>query len=286
MYKKPIDETDFMAYNTNNVHENGFLRKGGANCEMTNDLFSLHGKRAIVTGCAAGIGQGIAQGLASAGAEIIAIDLADLSDTQRKVREMGGMIKCYQADLGLPEEVDYVWKKIITEAGWIDILFNNAGMQYRACALEYPAEVFDRIIAVNLRSAFLLSQKAGNHFKERGYKGKIINTASLFTIFGGINVVGYTCSKHGIMGLTKALSNEFAQYGICVNAIAPGYIQTELTRSIWNDSEKRKPVDERLPMGRWGVPKDFEGIAVFLASSASDYITGTLIPVDGGYSVR
>ena len=131
-----------------------------------------------------------------------------------------------------------------------------------------------------------MSQKAAIHFRDKGLKGKIINTASLFTTFGGVEVSGYTCSKHGVMGMTRALSNEFAPYGICVNAIAPGYIATELTKAIWSDPKRRQPMDERIPAGRWGTPDDFEGPAVFLASRASDYITGIMIPIDGGYSAR
>ena len=251
-----------------------------------NKLFSLIGKRAVVTGCATGIGQGLVMGLVSAGAEVVAVDIADLSDTREKVEAAGGKIACFKCDLASAENIDQVWDEIVSTVGPIDILFNNAGMQYRSSAFEYPTEVFDKIIDVNLRSALLLAQKAAKHYRERGCKGKIINTASLFTTFGGVNVVGYTCTKHGILGLTKALSNEFSQYGICVNAIAPGYIQTELTKSIWSDPEKRKPMDERLPIGRWGTPEDFEGVAIFLASSASDYITGVMIPVDGGYTAR
>ena len=152
--------------------------------------------------------------------------------------------------------------------------------------LTYPENVFDKVIAVNLKSAFLLAQKAANHFKARGYHGKIINTASLFSTFGGVEVSGYTCSKGGVLALTRALSNELAPYGICVNALAPGYIQTELTRAIFSNPEKRRPMDERIPIGRWGRPDDFEGVAVFLASQASDYITGVMIPVDGGYTAR
>ncbi|MDD3252948.1 MAG: SDR family oxidoreductase [Lachnospiraceae bacterium] len=251
-----------------------------------NELFSLTGKRAVITGCATGIGQGLVMGLVSAGAEVVAVDIADLSDTREKVEVAGGKIACFKCDLASAENIDQVWNEIVSTVGSIDILFNNAGMQYRSSAFEYPTEVFDKIIDVNLRSALLLAQKAAKHYRERGCKGKIVNTASLFTTFGGVNVVGYTCTKHGILGLTRALSNEFSQYGICVNAIAPGYIQTELTKSIWSDPEKRKPIDERLPIGRWGTPEDFEGIAVFLASSASDYITGVMIPVDGGYTAR
>ena len=249
-------------------------------------LFSLEGKNAVVTGCATGIGQGLAAGLAKAGANIIALDIADLTATRDLVNALGKTCSCYSVDLSNSSALDSTWKKILSDIGTVDILFNNAGIQHRESAFQYPEAVFDKVIAVNLKAAYLLSQKAACHFKERGCKGKIINTASLFTTFGGVEVSGYTCSKHGIMGMTKALSNEFAPYGICVNAIAPGYIQTELTKAIWSDPERRKPMDQRIPMGRWGTPQDFEGIAVFLASQASDYITGILIPVDGGYTVR
>ena len=176
--------------------------------------------------------------------------------------------------------------RLLEEAGHVDILCNNAGMQFRKNAFEYPEEMFDKVIAVNLKAPYRLSQKAAIHFRDQGLKGKIINTASLFTTFGGVEVSGYTCSKHGVMGMTRALSNEFAPYGICVNAIAPGYIATELTKAIWSDSKRRQPMDERIPAGRWGTPDDFEGPAVFLASRASDYITGIMIPIDGGYSAR
>lgn len=251
-----------------------------------NKLFSLEGKNAVVTGCASGIGQGLAVGLAKAGARIIAMDIADMSATKRLVEEAGSECKDYQVDLSSSAEIDEVWNRALEENGHIDVLFNNAGMQHRESAFTYPEDVWDKIMAVNLKSAFLLSQKAANHFRERGCKGKIINTASLFSTFGGVNVVGYTSTKGGILALTHALSNEFAPYGICVNAIAPGYIVTELTRAIHSDPERRRPMDERLPIGRWGTPEDFEGIAIFLASSASDYITGAMIPVDGGYTAR
>lgn len=248
--------------------------------------FSLEGKTALVTGCSGGIGQGIAIGLAEAGADIVALDIAGLDETRKEINQIGRRCDCYQADLGDVHKVDEVWKRILYERNKVDILFNNAGMQFRADAFEYPIEMFDRIIAVNLRSAYILSQKAAIHFRERSCRGKIVNTASLFSSFGGMGVSGYTCTKHGILGLTRALSNEFASYGICVNAIAPGYIETELTRSIWLDQEKRHPIDMRIPAGRWGRPEDFKGPAVFLASEASDYITGVMLPVDGGYMAR
>ncbi len=248
--------------------------------------FSLEGKTAIVTGCAGGIGRGIAKGLAKAGADIIGIDLADMSVTAEAVAELGTTFTAYSCDLSDETAVDGVWSDILSEGRDIDILVNNAGMQYRENAYDYPTEVFDKIIDVNVRSMFLLSQRAANKFRGQGRGGKIINIASLFTTFGGVNVVGYTVSKHGVMGLTRALSNEFAKDGICVNAIAPGYIATDLTKSIWSDPERRAPMDARLPIGRWGTPDDFAGPAVFLASSASDYITGILLPVDGGYTAR
>lgn len=240
----------------------------------------------MVTGCATGIGQGIAVGLARAGARILAFDIADLSETKQKVEEAGGECQPYHVDLSNSAMIEEVWNLAVAENQHIDILFNNAGMQHRESVLTYPENVFDKVIAVNLKSAFLLAQKAANHFKARGYHGKIINTASLFSTFGGVEVSGYTCSKGGVLALTRALSNELAPYGICVNALAPGYIQTELTRAIFSNPEKRRPMDERIPIGRWGRPDDFEGVAVFLASQASDYITGVMIPVDGGYTAR
>lgn len=239
-----------------------------------------------MTGCATGIGQGIAVGLARAGARILAFDIADLSETKQKVEEAGGECQPYHVDLSNSAMIEEVWNLAVAENQHIDILFNNAGMQHRESVLTYPENVFDKVIAVNLKSAFLLAQKAANHFKARGYHGKIINTASLFSTFGGVEVSGYTCSKGGVLALTRALSNELAPYGICVNALAPGYIQTELTRAIFSNPEKRRPMDERIPIGRWGRPDDFEGVAVFLASQASDYITGVMIPVDGGYTAR
>ena len=240
----------------------------------------------MVTGCATGIGQGIAVGLARAGARILAFDIADLSETKQQVEEAGGECQPYHVDLSNSAMIEEVWNLAVAENQHIDILFNNAGMQHRESVLTYPENVFDKVIAVNLKSAFLLAQKAANHFKARGYHGKIINTASLFSTFGGVEVSGYTCSKGGVLALTRALSNELAPYGICVNALAPGYIQTELTRAIFSNPEKRRPMDERIPIGRWGRPDDFEGVAVFLASQASDYITGVMIPVDGGYTAR
>ena len=240
----------------------------------------------MVTGCAGGIGAGIALGLAEAGADIVGVDLQDLEETAAQVRTLGRRFLAFRVDLSDREAVDAAWTQILAEAGGVDILVNNAGMQYRQNAYEYPLDVFDKVIAVNLRAGYQLAQLAAGHYRAEKKRGKIINLASLFSTFGGVNVSGYTCSKHGVVGMTRALSNEFAADGICVNAIAPGYIATELTKAIWSDPEKSRPMDERIPMGRWGKPQDFAGPAVFLASEASDYVSGIVLPVDGGYSAR
>ena len=248
--------------------------------------FPLEHKIAVVTGCAGGIGAGIALGRAEAGADIVGVDLQDLEETAAQVRTLGRRFLAFQVDLSDREAVDAAWTQILAEAGGVDILVNNAGMQYRQNAYEYPLDVFDKVIAVNLRAGYQLAQLAAGHYRTEKKRGKIINLASLFSTFGGVNVSGYTCSKHGVVGMTRALSNEFAADGICVNAIAPGYIATELTKAIWSDPEKSRPMDERIPMGRWGKPQDFAGPAVFLASEASDYVSGIVLPVDGGYSAR
>ena len=248
--------------------------------------FPLEHKIAVVTGCAGGIGAGIALGLAEAGADIVGVDLQDLEETAAQVRTLGRRFLAFQVDLSDREAVDAAWTQFLAEAGGVDILVNNAGMQYRQNAYEYPLDVFDKVIAVNLRAGYQLAQLAAGHYRTEKKRGKIINLASLFSTFGGVNVSGYTCSKHGVVGMTRALSNEFAADGICVNAIAPGYIATELTKAIWSDPEKSRPMDERIPMGRWGKPQDFAGPAVFLASEASDYVSGIVLPVDGGYSAR
>lgn len=250
------------------------------------ELFTLEGKTALVTGCAGGIGRGIVRGLAAAGADIIGVDLRSLEETREDVEALGRRFRAFHTDLSDKEAITAMWEEALAAYGGIDILVNDAGMQYRENACDLPLDMFDRVLSVNLRCAYQLSQLAARHYIAEGKKGKIINMASLFSTFGGLNVSAYTCSKHGVVGLTRAFSNELAQYGICVNALAPGYIATEMTRSIWSDPEKRRPMDERLPIGRWGTPEDFAGPAVFLASAASDYITGVVLPVDGGYTCR
>lgn len=253
---------------------------------MDLEVFSLKGKTALVTGCARGIGLGIAQGLAQAGADIVGMDIADLGAAQKAVTGQGQRFFGLCCDLADTDAIDEAWQKAVSCIGQLDILVNNAGMQHRESAYTYPTEILDKVLAVNLRSQYLLAQKAANLFRRQGRGGRIINIASLFSTFGGMQVSGYTLSKHGVVGLTRALSNEFAADGIRVNAIAPGYIATELTQSIWQDAEKSRPINERIPAGQWGRPQDLAGAAVFLASEASGYITGAVIPVDGGYTCR
>lgn len=250
------------------------------------DLFSLCDKTALVTGCAEGIGASIATALARAGAQVIGFDIGSMQETATKISSDGGTFNGYRVDLSDTEEISRTWNTALAEQGGIDILVNNAGYQYRAPAIDFPDEQFEKIFAVNMNAPYQLSQLAVKHFLATERRGKIINIASLFSSFGGINVSAYTCSKHAVMGLTRAFSNEYSPMGITVNAIAPGYVATKITRSIWSDSEKNAPILSRIPIGRWATGEDFAGISIFLASSASDYITGVMIPVDGGYSVR
>ena len=250
------------------------------------DLFSLVDSLALVTGCAGGIGSGIALGLAQAGATVIGLDITDMKETAQRIAQEGGTFYGYQVDLSNEVALKSCWDQVLLMHKTIDIVVNNAGTQYRAPASEFTLEAFDRVQAINVRAPYQLSQLAVQHFLSEKKRGKIINIASLFSTFGGMNVSAYTCSKHAILGMTRAFSNEYAGKGINVNAIAPGYIATEITKSIWSDSVKCEPINQRIPLGRWGVPQDLIGVGVFLASRASDYISGIVIPVDGGYSVR
>ena len=249
----------------------------------------LTGKVALVTGGSRGIGAAVCRELARLGAAVAvnyAGNAAAANQTVEACRALGAPAAALQAAVADPAACEQLVSQVLDQFGRIDILVNNAGMQYRQNAYEYPLDVFDKVIAVNLRAGYQLAQLAAGHYRTEKKRGKIINLASLFSTFGGVNVSGYTCSKHGVVGMTRALSNEFAADGICVNAIAPGYIATELTKAIWSDPEKSRPMDERIPMGRWGKPQDFAGPAVFLASEASDYVSGIVLPVDGGYSAR
>jgi 2-dehydro-3-deoxy-D-gluconate 5-dehydrogenase len=253
---------------------------------MTNAMFDLTGKTAVVTGAKRGIGLAIAEALATAGADIIGVS-ATLEPTgsqaQKLVEAVGRSFTAYQ--------VDFADRAAVTElatelaAADVDILVNNAGTIERAPAAEHPLDMWDRVLTVNLDSQFVLSQAVGRSMIERGY-GKIIFTASLLSFQGGINVPGYTASKSAIAGLTKALANEWMPKGVNVNAIAPGYIATDNTQALHDDPQRSRAILERIPAGRWGTAGDLGGAAVFLASSASDYVSGITLPVDGGWLGR
>lgn len=252
---------------------------------MTTDLFDLSGRTAVVTGARRGIGFAMAEALAAAGADIIAASSsqeADGGEIGRRVRELGRSFEGHAVDFRDRDAVVAFGEAVADRA---DILVNNAGTIRRAPAAEHPLEWWDEVIDVNLNSQFALSQSIGAKMLERG-SGKIIFTASLLTFQGGINVPGYTSSKSAIGGLTKALANEWAGRGVNVNAIAPGYIATDNTQALRDDTERSQSILERIPAGRWGEASDLGGAAVFLASRASDYVSGVTIPVDGGWMGR
>jgi 2-deoxy-D-gluconate 3-dehydrogenase len=251
-----------------------------------NSQFSLSGKLAVVTGARRGIGLAMSIALAQAGADIIGVsrnmEEGD-SELRRKVEEVGRKFMPFKVDFS--DRITVIELAEILSHYEIDILINNAGSIERSPALIHPIESWDRIIEINLNSQFILSQAVAKKMIARG-SGKIIFTASLLSFQGGINVPGYTAAKSAIAGLVKALSNEWANKGVCVNAIAPGYISTDNTQALQDDPDRSKSIVERIPMGRWGKPEDFAGAAVFLASSASDYVTGITLSVDGGWLGR
>lgn len=253
--------------------------------EFILDYFSLKGKTALVTGARTGIGQAISVGLAAAGAHVLLLGHRDnLGETKEKIEEVGGTYETVLIDLS---QVDQIREKIrpILEKHQIDILVNNAGIVYREPAVDYSEAEWNRVINVNLNSVFILSQEVGRRMVERG-SGKIINIASLLSFQGGIFVPAYTASKHAVAGLTKSFANEWASKGVQVNAIAPGYIDTNNTEAIRKDEKRNQSILERIPAGRWGVPEDLVGAALFLASKASDYVNGHVLVVDGGWMGR
>jgi 2-deoxy-D-gluconate 3-dehydrogenase len=251
---------------------------------MTNP-FDLSGKVAVVTGANTGIGQGIALALAAAGADIAAVGRSAATETVEKVRALGRKAEIISADLSTIEPVNRVVDEAVEKLGGLDILVNNAGIIRRADSLDFTEEDWDAVVDTNLKSVFFLCQAAGKHMVAQG-RGKIINIASMLTFQGGIRVPSYTASKSGIGGLTKLLANEWASKGVNVNAIAPGYIATNNTAALQADENRNRSIMERIPAGRWGDPADMGGAAVFLASSASDYVQGHILAVDGGWLAR
>lgn len=253
---------------------------------MILDQFSLKGKVALVTGANDGIGQAIALGLAEAGASIAAVYRSDITATKEKVEALGVPFFSVKADLSKMESVDLVYNEVMDHYGRIDILFNNAGTIRRDDSLVFSEQDWDDVMNLNIKVLFFLTQKVANQMVSAGIRGKIVNTASLLSFQGGIRTPSYTASKSAVRGITMTLANEWAKHGICVNAIAPGYIATKITTALRNDPARNPDILNRIPAGRWGTPEDFKGIAVFLASPASDYINGSTIAVDGGWMGR
>ncbi|HEY0947009.1 MAG TPA: glucose 1-dehydrogenase [Opitutaceae bacterium] len=249
--------------------------------------FGLRGRVALVTGSSQGLGRAMAHALAQAGADVIinGRDPAKLKPVVAELEASGMKAHAIAADLGKRDDV----KRLIAEAlawqGRLDILVNNAGIIKRTPARDYSDADWDEVINVNLDGVFTASREAGRHMLDRG-SGKIINIASLLTFFGGITVPAYAASKGAVGQLTKALSNEWSGKGVQVNAIAPGYMRTDNTAALQADAVRSKEILSRIPAGRWGEPGDLEGAVVFLASPASDYLTGQVIAVDGGWCAR
>ena len=250
------------------------------------ELFDLKGKVAIVTGAGKGLGLGIARALAEAGADIVGVVYGTTESTKEIIEGLGRKYLEIQADLTKTDSIDEIVEKTKNEFGRVDILVNNAGMIYREDAINYPEKAWDDVLNLNLRTIFFLSQKVAREFVEQSEGGKIINICSMLSFQGGIRVPAYTASKSALMGVTKALANEWAKYGINVNAIAPGYMATDNTAALRADEDRSTEILGRIPAGRWGTPDDMAGAAIFLASKASDYVNGHTLAVDGGWLAR
>ncbi|MCW0046680.1 2-dehydro-3-deoxy-D-gluconate 5-dehydrogenase KduD [Brevundimonas sp. BT-123] len=248
--------------------------------------FDLTGKVALVTGGNVGLGQGIALALAEAGADIVSVALSESDDTVAKVQAMGRRAHAISADLTSIEPVERVVQETLAAMGRIDILVNNAGLIRRADAVDFTETDWDLVMNTNLKTVFFMSQAVARLFIKQGDGGKIINIASMLSFQGGIRVPSYTASKSGVAGLTKLMANEWAPHRITANAIAPGYFATANTQALREDPVRSAEILGRIPAGRWGEPSDLGGAAVFLASRASDYVQGAILPVDGGWQAR
>lgn len=254
---------------------------------MILDQFKLDGKVALVTGASRGLGQGMAIGLAEAGADVAGVSRGSCEQTAAQMEALGRRFLHLPCDLARATVVDLngLVMQTVEALGRLDILVNAAGTTARHPALEYPEGDWDLLIQVNLKSIMFLSQAAARHFSEHG-GGKIINVASALSFQGGILNCAYTASKHGVVGVTRAMANDLASLRINVNAIVPGYMLTDLTASLAADPVRNPAILARIPAGRWGSPQDLKGATVFLASDASEYCHGTVLPVDGAWLIR
>nr|WP_299172525.1 SDR family oxidoreductase [uncultured Allomuricauda sp.] len=251
------------------------------------DKFSLKGKKAIVVGGAGDLGKAMVEAISQAGAQTVVIDFDQrVFEICDEFKADGLDVSAIQADVSQIEQIKESYATSLEIlGGTVDILINSAGIQRRYPSEDFPEEEWSKVIAINLDATFYYCKYAGNTMIENG-GGKIINIASLMSFLGGITIPAYAASKGGVGQLTKALSNDWAAKGICVNAIAPGYMDTQLNTALINDKKRTDEVFMRVPMKRWGKGEDLQGLTVFLASAASDYVTGTVIPVDGGYLGR
>lgn len=253
---------------------------------MILDLFSLKGKVAVVTGANTGLGQGMCVALAQAGASVAGVARRDCDETKALVEQSGGEFFRIKADLSSMEPIERIIRETVEHFGHLDILVNNAGIIKRNDAIDYTEEEWDSVVFINQKFTFFLCQAAAKQFIAQGSGGKIINIASMLSYQGGIRVPSYTASKSAVLGLTRAMANEWAQYNINVNGIAPGYMETNNTEALRNDDNRSEEILSRIPAKRWGTPKDMAGAVVYLASAASDYVNGFTLAVDGGWLAR
>ncbi|MFC3283469.1 2-dehydro-3-deoxy-D-gluconate 5-dehydrogenase KduD [Litchfieldella rifensis] len=249
------------------------------------NLFSLEGQVAMVTGCNKGLGQALAVALAEAGADIVGVNRRSAVEIRARVEALGRTYHSVEAELSHDKESEIV-DRALARAGKLDILVNNAGTIRRAPALEFSEADWDAVVDVNLKAAFFLAQQVARHLVARGARGKIVNIASVLSFQGGIRVPSYTASKSGILGLTRLLANEWAEHGINVNAIAPGYMATDNTQALRDDEQRSAEILGRIPAGRWGEPADLAGAVIFLCSDAANYVHGHALAVDGGWLAR
>jgi 2-deoxy-D-gluconate 3-dehydrogenase len=253
---------------------------------MILDKFKLDGKVAIVTGSSTGLGQGICLAYAEAGAAVVGVDYVASPDTKKQIESMGEKFLEVVADLMSIASIPGIVEKTLAAFGRLDILVNNAGIIRRENAIDFSEKNWDDVMNINAKTVFFFSQAAARQFIAQGSGGKIINIASMLSFQGGIRVPSYTASKSAVMGITRLMANEWAKFGINANAMAPGYMATNNTAPIRADAERSEAILERIPAGRWGTPADVQGLAVFLASAASDYINGYTVAVDGGWLAR
>jgi len=251
------------------------------------DLFDLHGKTALVTGGSRGLGKGMAEGLCEAGAKVVILASSDrVFKTAKEFNDKGFDVQALKCDLADENDIEHSFKQALELLdGKLDILVNNAGIQRRNKCEDFLLSDWDDVLNINLRAVFKMCQLAGREML-KNKSGKIINVASMLSFFGGITVPAYAAAKGGVAQLTKALSNEWASKGINVNAIAPGYMATEMNTKLIEDSKRNAEILSRIPLGRWGNADDIKGVTIFLSSKASDYLSGAIIPVDGGYLGR